>query len=472
MAKNTKIKIARQEEGRKRGKKLRKQFPHSQHAHWSPDSNRANPVDLLRSQDDGRISHLLPIRYGRMLDTPFTFYRGAAILMAADLAASPDTGMITMLCGDAHLSNFGIFATPERRMVFDINDFDEAFPGHWEWDLKRLATSGVIAGRDNGFSESDCRELAEETALAYCRAMDRFAKLSTLEQWYFHINVEAVEKVFRKSSKKGRKSAAKMVAKARRHTQEQTLVKVTDRSGESPRIVGDPPLVVPIGDMALEKYIDRKDVKTYTKKRFRVMWREYVKSLPDERRHLLSRYEVIDAALRVGGIGSVGTRCFIALLSGEKQSDALLLQFKEAGPSVLEPYIKYKSLYEKHGQRVVTAQRLMEATTDIFLGWSRGSHTGLDYYWRQLKDMKGSADVSIMDQTGLKTYLSICGSCLARAHARTGDALGINGYVGKGNKFARAIGTFAASYADQNEHDYERLVKKVKAGAIPVEKGI
>ena len=454
------------------GKELRKQVPHAFHGKWSAAGNRSDPIGLLEVQDKGRIKRLVPIRYGRMLDSPFTFYRGAAVLMASDLAGSPNTGLKAILCGDAHLSNFGIFATPERRMVFDINDFDEAFPGHWEWDLKRLAASAVIGGRDNGFSDSDCRDLAEETALAYCRAIACFAKLDTLDRWYYHVNIEAVEKVFRKSSKKGRKSAVKMITKARRHTHEQTVEKLTGFANGRRRIRSDPPLVIPVGNMALREYIDRKDVKTYTRKCISEMWRQYVKSLPDERRYLLARYRISDVALRVGGIGSVGTRCYIALLTGKSEEDALLLQFKEAGPSVLEQYVGRKGIYQSHGQRVVTAQRLMEATTDIFLGWSRGDHSGLDYYWRQLKDMKGAADVSSMDKTGLLTYLTVCSSCLARAHARTGASLEIHGYLGKGRRFARAIAKFAILYADQNERDYARLVKAAKSGRIQVDEGI
>jgi uncharacterized protein (DUF2252 family) len=392
--------------------------------------------------------------------------------MAADLAGTPATGIEAILCGDAHLSNFGIFATPERRMVFDINDFDEAFPGPWEWDLKRLAASAVIAGRDNGFGEPSCRQLAEETALAYGRAMDRFSQMPPLEQWYYHVNVEAVLEVFEQSSKRGRKSAATMVKKAGRRTHEQTLEKLTRIEDGQRRIISDPPLLVPVRDMELEKYYSKEHLKKLSEQGIEKSWQEYLASLPDERRYLLQRYEIIDIALRVGGIGSVGTRCVIVLLKSGAEDDSLILQLKEAGPSVLEDFVNRKTRYESHAQRVVTAQRLMQATSDIFLGWSRGAHTDLDFYWRQLKDMKGSADVAALDEDGLKAYLLVCGWCLARAHARTGDGVKIRGYLGKSGYFARAIGDFAVAYADQTERDYAALVAAVQAGRIAAETGI
>lgn len=457
---------------KKKGKRLRQNIPHKSHGKWSAASERPDPLELLQEQDQGRIQQLLPIRYGRMLESPFTFYRGSAGVMAADLVASPVTGINTMLCGDAHLSNFGMFASPERSLVFDINDFDEAFPGPWEWDLKRLAASAVIAGRDNGFSEKACRQLAEDTALTYCRSMDHFTRLSTLDQWYYHVKLEALEKVFKRSSKKGRKGAVNMVEKARKHTLEQTLKKMTRLEKGQLRLVSDPPLVVPYRDMILGNYLDRKDLKSCTRKRLQGTWQNYLDSLPDERRYLLGQYKVIDAALRVGGIGSVGTRCFIALLMAKNDDDAIILQFKEAGPSVLEPWLKRRGRHKHSGQRVVTAQRGMQATSDTFLGCSHGEQTGLDYYWRQLKDMKGSADIATLDEEGLRTYLSVCSWTLARAHARTGDEIAIRGYVGKSETFPVAVATFAVAYGDQAERDYEVLLKAVKAGRIPVEKGV
>ena len=458
---------------KKEGKALRQKMSFSSHGQWKPASDRPDPLDHLQAQDKDRIRKLLPIKYGRMLVSPFTFYRGSALVMAADLATTPATGIEAILCGDAHLANFGIFATPERRMVFDVNDFDEAFPGPWEWDVKRLATSAVIAGRDNGFSEKSCRQLAEDTTRAYGRAMECFSKMDTLEQWYYHINVDAVQRIFKKqSSKKGRKSAAKMVKKSKRHTHEQTREKLTQVHNGQRQIISDPPLLVPVRDMGLDMYMSKDDLKKMSEQAIEKTWQEYLASLPDERRYLLERYQIIDTALRVGGIGSVGTRCSIVLLKGGGGDDALILQKKEAGPSVLEAYVGRKTSYESHAQRVVTAQRVMQATSDIFLGWSKGAQTGLDYYWRQLKDMKGSADVATMDADGLRTYLGVCSWCLARAHARTSDEIKIRGYLGKKDGFARAIGDFAMAYADQNEQDYEVLVKAVKAGRIAAETGI
>ena len=456
-------------ERKKMGKALRQEVPFSSHGQWAPAADRPDPLTLLQAQDEGRVKQLLPIKYGRMLVSPFTFYRGSAAVMAADLAGMPATGIEAILCGDAHLSNFGIFATPERRMVFDINDFDEAFPGPWEWDLKRLATSAIIAGRDNGFSEKTCRGLAVDTTRAYIKAMDYFSQMPTLEQWYYHVEVDSVLKVFDKSSKKGRKSAVKMVKKARTKTQEQTLEKLTRLEAGRRRIISEPPLLVPVRDMSLEKYLSEADLKKMSEEGVASTWNQYLDSLPDERRYLLRRYQIMDAALRVGGIGSVGTRCIIVLLKGGAEDDALILQLKEAGPSVLEVYVQHRSSYQSHAQRVVTAQRLMQATSDIFLGWSQGARTGLDYYWRQLKDMKGSADVSALDESGLQAYLAVCSWCLARAHARTGDAAAIRGYLGSSDTFAKAIADFSVAYADQTERDYEALVKAVKDGKIAAE---
>ena len=440
---------------------LRQVVPLSSHGQWMPAADRPDPVSLLEAQDSGRVEKLIPIKYGRMLVSPFTFFRGSAILMANDLAHTPATGIEALLCGDAHLSNFGVFATPERRMVFDVNDFDEAFFGPWEWDLKRLAASAVIAGRDNSFSDESCRRLAEEAVRAYRRAMNLFSEMRTMDQWYYHINADTVLEVFEKSSKKGRKGAAKMVKKAERHTHERTLEKMTTMVNERRRIVSDPPLLVPLHEMDLESLLSKSDLNRFTQSGIEGAWQEYLDSLPIERRYLLERYEIADMALRVGGIGSVGTRCFVILLKGGAD-DVLLLQLKEAGSSVLEAYVSRNTAFDSHAQRVVTAQRLMQATSDIFLGWSKGSITGVDYYWRQLKDMKGSADVAKMDENGLETYLAICSHCLARAHARTGDEI----------NFIKAIGDFSIAYADQVERDYEQLMKAVKAGEIAVETGV
>ncbi len=453
------------------GKTLRQQTPLESHGVWRPAADRPDPLALLQAQDEGRLKHLLPIKYGRMLMSPFTFYRGSAAVMAADLAGTPTSDIEAVLCGDAHLSNFGIFATPERRLVFDLNDFDEAFPGPWEWDLKRLAASAVIAGRDNGFSENTCRDLAVGTTRAYSRAMDYFSNMRTLEQWYYHVNVDSMLKAFKISSKKGHKSAEKLIKKARTKTHQQTLKKLTRLDNGQRRIISNPPLLVPVRDMGLEKSLSKADLKYLSEGAIERTWNRYLDSLPEERRYLLQRFQIIDIALRVGGIGSVGTRCVIVLLQGGAKDDALILQLKEAGPSALETYLGQRN-YPSQSQRVVTAQRLMQATSDIFLGWHRSGRSNLDMYWRQLKDMKGSADVASLDKAGLKAYLGVCSWCLARAHARTGDEIRINGYLGNKETLSKSIGKFAMAYADQAERDYETMVKAVKSGHIAAESGI
>jgi uncharacterized protein (DUF2252 family) len=454
------------------GKAMRQQVPLASHSQWHAAPDRPEPLEVLQAQDQGRLKHLLPIKYGRMLESPFTFYRGSAVLMAMDLAKSPITGIKAVLCGDAHLSNFGLFASPERRVVFDINDFDEAFVGPWEWDVKRLAASAVIAGRDNGFGEKTCRELVVDTVRAYIKAMDHFSQMRTLDQWYFHIEVNSLLTAFEQASKKGQKSAAKMVKKARRRTHEQTLEKLTYVEDSRRRIISDPPLLVPLREFDLAQYLSSADLEKISLAGVEESWNQYLTSLPDERRYLLRRYQITDVALRVGGIGSVGTRCFIVLLKGGAEDDGLILQLKEAGPSVLEPYVSFQSATESHARRVVTAQRLMQATSDIFLGWNVGALSGLDYYWRQFKDMKGSADIASLDESGLEVYLVLCGWCLARAHARTGDEIQIRGYLGRKDTFAEAVAEFAVAYADQAEQDYETLVKAVKTGRIVAETGI
>ena len=458
-------------ERKQMGKALRQQVPRRSHGDWIPAEDRSDPISLLQAQDQGRLQHLLPIKYGRMLESPFAFLRGSAVVMAADLANTPVTGTQTILCGDAHLSNFGVFATPERRLVFDINDFDETYPGPWEWDLKRLAASAVVAGRKNGFSEKKCRRLAVSLAEVYRFAMGKFSEANTLDVWYYHINADAVLDVFERSSKKGKKSAQKMVEKAHRKTHLQTLEKLTRYEDGRRRIVSDPPLLLPLWEMGLEKYLDEETLRHLAKETVEDSWGQYLDSLPDERRFLLQRFRIVDMALRVGGVGSVGTRCIIALLEGESEDDALILQLKEARPSVLEEHLTECS-YSEHAERVVTGQRLMQATSDIFLGWHTSQLSDRDYYWRQLKDMKGSLDVSTMDYGSLRTYLGVCAWCLARAHARTGDEASISGYIGKNDTFPEAIGDFAVAYADQTERDYQALVEAVESGRIDAQTGI
>jgi uncharacterized protein (DUF2252 family) len=458
-------------ERRKMGKGLREQTPRSSHGNWAPAADRPDPLSLLQAQDENRIQKLLPIKYGRMVASPFAFLRGSAVVMASDLAASPVTGLNTILCGDAHLANFGIFASPERDLVFDINDFDEAYPGPWEWDLKRLAASTVVAGRENDLGAKKCRQLVVHAAEAYRQGMDKFSVLSTLDMWYFHIEADAVMKAFERSSKKGAKGAAKVVKKAQFRTQERTLEKLTVMEDGRRRIMSDPPLLIAFRDMGLEKHMSDVKLIKFTEKSVKYSWDQYLDSLPDERRYLLRRYRLIDAALRVGGVGSVGTRSMIALLEGHDKDDALILQLKEAGPSSLEAYLPEQRNYSQHARRVVTGQRVIQAVSDIFLGWHT-SKTELQFYWRQLKDMKGSFDVSTMDVEGFKTYVGVCAFTLARAHARTGDPSAIAGYLGSSDTFAEALADFAESYADQTEHDHQSLVAAIKSGRIVAETGI
>jgi uncharacterized protein (DUF2252 family) len=454
------------------GRALRKQAPRSSHGQWAPAADRPDPISLLQAQDKGRIEQLLPIKYGRMVASPFAFLRGSAVVMAADLAATPVTGLNVVLCGDAHLSNFGLFASPERQLVFDINDFDEAYPGPWEWDLKRLAASAVVAGRGNGFSDKVCRQMAITVVEAYRAATERLAQMHALDVWYYHVDADTVLEVFEESSsKRGAKRSRKLVEKAKTRTQEQTLEKLTQIIDGRRRIISDPPLLVPFREWGLERFVSEADLRRMTEEAVESAWSQYLDSLPDERRFLLQRFRIADAALRVGGVGSVGTRCAIVLLEGQASDDALILQLKEAGPSVLEPYLPPRT-YSQHAERAVIGQRLMQATSDIFLGWHTAERTETDYYWRQLKDMKGSADVAGMDGAGFETYVGLCAICLARAHARTGDEAGVWGYIGSNDTFAEAIGDFALAYADQTERDHQALVEAIESGRVPAETGI
>ena len=453
-------------ERRAAGRGLRKETPRKSHGLWRPASDRPDPINLLRDQDAGRIEHLIPIKYGRMAASPFAFLRGSAAVMAADLANTPSTGLEVQLCGDAHLSNFGVFATPERKLVFDINDFDESHPGPWEWDLKRLAASAVVAGRENGLKDKVSKRLVKAIIEKYSEFMRILAEATALDLWYFHVEVGAVQDAFERTSKVGFKSTKKMISKARTKTQEQTLEKFTTIKDGRRRIISEPPLLVPMDDLLSE---DQKD--QLTRSQVEELWGQYMESLPVERRMLLSRFRLTDAALRVGGVGSVGTHCFIMVLEGESEQDAIILQQKEAGSSVLEAYTAV-SEYNSPAERVVHSQRLMQASSDIFLGWHHSPFTGRNYYWRQLKDMKGSLDVSDLDSTGFETYLKVCAVCLARAHGRTGDAAKISGYIGRGNPLVEGMTNFAIRYADQTERDYEALLKAIASGEIQAEEGI
>ena len=450
---------------RQQGKALRKKVPRSSHGEWAPAADRPDPIGILQAQDAGRVQRLLPIKYGRMVASPFAFLRGSAAVMAADLAGTPTTGIHVQLCGDAHISNFGVFATPERQLVFDVNDFDETLPGPWEWDLKRLVASAIVAGRENGFSEKRCRRIAIAGVKRYGDAMERLAQTRTLDVWYFHVDAQEVVKAFERSSKKGFKQVTKMVRKAEGKTQEQTLAKLTHLVDGKRLINSDPPLLVPLRELLSQ---EQKDA--LTKDQVLAMWEDYLSSLPADRRHLMRRFRMADSALRVGGVGSVGTRCTILLLQGGAEDDAIILQQKEAGESVLEQYWT-TSAYDSPAERVVEGQKLMQASSDIFLGWHEVAMADRHYYWRQLKDMKGSMDVDLLSKDDFETYVRVCAICLARAHGRSGDAAAIAGYIGGGGPLGEAMADFGFSYADQTLKDYQTLQEAIDSGRI-VAKGI
>ena len=458
------------EERTARGKAARNEVPRSSHGRWVPADHRPDPVALLEQQAAMRVPELVPIRYGRMLVSPFTFYRGAALIMAADLAATARSGLNVQVCGDAHLSNFGVFASPERQLMFDINDFDETLPGPWEWDVKRLGASFEIAGRDRGFSEAQRREIVLAGAAEYRVRMRQAAEMRNLELWYTHVEVtQLFEQMKADLSRKHLAKAKATVAKARTRDSMQAFAKLThDLDGER-RITSDPPLVVPIEELLPERR-QRDEVEA----EIRGLIRSYRRTLETDRRHLLEEFELVHLARKVVGVGSVGTRAWILLLRGRDDQDPLFLQAKEAQESVLERFVG-KSRYQNHGQRVVAGQRLMQAASDIFLGWQRVN--GLDgqvrdFYVRQLRDWKGSADVDNMAPAVMTAYSRVCGSTLARAHARSGDRIAIAAYLGNGDVFDRAIADFSAAYADQNERDYQALRAAVDSGRVTARTGL
>jgi len=424
---------------------------------------------LLISQAQTRLPDLIPIRYGRMLVSPFSFYRGAALIMAHDLAARPNSGLVTQLCGDAHLSNFGFFASPERRLVFDINDFDETCPGPWEWDLKRLGASFAVAGREIELSTKKRKVILRALGQRYREAMTDFAAMRDLDLWYSHLDVDSVLKDFGQQLKPAnRKKLSKNLAKTRTRDSMQAFNKLTAVVDGQRRIISDPPLVVTLDELLPDAA--RDEVTDW----LRVLVRRYRRTLESDRRHLLERYECVDIARKIVGVGSVGTRCWILLMLGRDDEDPLFLQAKEAGPSVLTA-VGCKSDYANEGQRVVAGQRFMQASSDIFLGWQRV--TGLDglerdFYIRQLRDWKGSAQMENADYDSMLRYAEVCAMTLARAHARSGDRIAISAYLGETDEFDQAIAEFAEAYADQNERDYESLVEAAKSGRITVESGL
>jgi uncharacterized protein (DUF2252 family) len=437
---------------------------------FDPPADRSDPIELLEAQAQTRVPELVPIRYGRMLVSPFTFYRGAAKIMANDLATTSRSGLTVQCCGDAHLSNFGLFASPERRLVFDINDFDETLPGPWEWDVKRLAASMLIAARDNGFAAKDQDQIVLQTVASYRDAMRDFAGMSNLDVWYAHLDTESVlEKYGPQFKARQVKRTQKTLAKARTRDSMSSFAKLTARVDGRAEIVDQSPLIVPL--RVLLEGADREVWMDWLRK----MMRTYRNSLEYDRRVLLEQFQLVDFARKVVGVGSVGTRAWIALLFGREGEDPLFLQMKEAEDSVLEEYLG-KSQFKNHGQRVVIGQRLMQAVSDIFLGWLHVP-AGMDgkprdFYGRQLKDWKGSAEIEQMVPRGMAFYGRLCGWTLARAHARSGDRIAIAAYLGGGDAFDRAILEFSKAYADQNERDYQSLVDAVNSGRIVAQTGV
>jgi uncharacterized protein (DUF2252 family) len=457
-----------------RGLAARQEAPRSSHGRWEPAPDRPDPVTLLEQQATSRVPDLVPIRHGRMLVSPFTFYRGAALIMAADLAATPVSGVTVQLCGDAHLSNFGLFGTPERQMLFDINDFDETLPGPWEWDVKRLAASFEVMGRDRGFSPDVRRAVVMAGVREYRIRMRRAAGMGSLDAWYEHFEVGMLLKLVRKEVRVKRvgkteaRAIAEMAAKARTRDSIRVFAKRAEEVEGELRIVADPPVIVPIEDIILPGS-EWEDPIPIIKK----LLSSYRRTL-GRQHHPLEEYRYVHSAYKMVGVGSVGTRCYIMLLIGRDQNDPLFLQVKEAQPSVLERFLG-SSTYSHHGERVVAGQRLMQAATDIFLGWQRIK--GLDgetrdYYVRQFHDWKGSADVETLLEPGAALYARICGATLARAHARWGDRIAIASYLGKGEAFDRAIADFSAAYADQNERDYAAFAAAVDSGRLAARTGV
>jgi uncharacterized protein (DUF2252 family) len=451
-----------------RGKAARAEVPRSSHAEFSPDRDRPDPLALLMAEDATRVPELLPIRYARMASSAFAFFRGAALPMASDLARTPRSGLTAQLCGDAHLSNFGIFGSPERHVVFDINDFDETLPGPWEWDVKRLATSVEIAGRANGYPSKVRRASVLATVAAYRRSMRDFARMDPLQVWYAHANMEQVAALTEGSlTARQRKNIERTVTKAQTKDNLGALGRFATVQDGVPRLTAEPPLVVPVRDL----WKGKAEAKEMAEELRRLLT-DYRDTLEPERRVLLDRYQLVDMARKVVGVGSVGTRSWMLLLIDD-DGHPLFLQAKEAGPSALEQFVG-ASEYENGGQRVVIGQRLMQAVSDIFLGWVRV--TGIDgvrrdFYLRQLRDWKGSLEVEAIAPEGIAPYGELCGWTLARAHARTGDPVAVAAYLGGSPSFDEAVHSFAAAYADQNERDHQTLLDAIASGLITAEAG-
>lgn len=447
-------------ERRAEGRALRGGIARTSHGAWKAPPDRADPIELLERTNASRVAELVPIRYGRMLVSPFTYLRGSPGVMASDFASTPTTGIEVQICGDAHLLNFGLFASPERNLLFDVNDFDETLPGPWEWDVKRLAVSMVVAGRDRGFTEDQCTQSARTAVQSYREHIREYSAMGNLEVWYSRVEAEAI---LARIDKTRRAKVEKIMDKARRRTSATALPKLTEMVDGQRRIIDNPPLIEHVGGAMGGGVVNDLEAGIALVDR-------YLDTLADDRRQLVARYRFVDVARKVVGVGSVGTRCSVVLLLGADGKDPLFLQVKEAQESVLEPYWG-RSRFRNHAKRVVVGQRLMQAAGDIFLGWTTDGN-GHDYYFRQLRDMKGSVDVSMMAPEGLGLYGGLCGWALARAHARSGDVTGIAGYLGGGAAFDESVASFARAYADQNERDYERLRKAVRKGRITAELGV
>lgn len=450
------------------GRAARRRSPRTDHADWAPAADRPDPVALLEEQAASRVPELVPIRHARMMVSPFTFYRGAALIMAADLAHTADSGITVQICGDAHLSNFGIFGTPERKLAFDINDFDETLPGPWEWDLKRLAASFEIAGRSRGFSEAERRTTTVEAVRGYRERMHRAAESRVLEAWYDRLDADTLAEWVRaerqagKAEKEQVKRTDSIIAKARTRDSMKDFSKLVRVVDGRLRIAADPPLIVPIEDLSPLGRTHADDEQA-----MRELLSGYRMTLALAR-HPLDEFRYLHMARKVVGVGSVGTRAWIVLLRGRDDEDPLLLQAKEAQASVLERFVA-PSAYDHHGERVVRGQRIMQAASDLFLGWQRvrdGGGEMRDFYLRQLHDWKGAFDIENGVPSGAKLYAKVCGETLARAHARSGDRVAIAGYLGESDRFDEAVADFAVAYADQNERDYRSFVAAVESGRL------
>ena len=468
------------DERRAQGKGLRKQTPPSGHAKWKPAADRPDPVALLEEQNVTREPDLVPVRHGRMMVSPFTFYRGAARIMAADLRDTPRAGLTVQLCGDAHVSNFGVFASPERTLLFDLNDFDETLPGPFEYDVKRMAASFTIAARANGFAKAEAKDVALTSVSAYRSAMAEFAQMRTMDIWYARLSEDTLMAAVRdaestQTGKAGKKAAKEGAARARQialkaHTRDslQALSKLAEVVDGKYRIVSQPPLIIPVRELDADRYgLSRDEVEHYVHAEFRA----YRATLQSDRRHLLERFEIVDVARKVVGVGSVGTRAFIALLQGRDAQDPLFLQVKEATASVLEDHLP-KSRHRQPGARVVHGQRMMQAASDIYLGYTKGVQEGRYLYWRQLRDMKGSTMVESTTPFALGFLARQCAWTLARAHARSGDPVAIAAYLGKSDGFDQSIADFSVRYADQNERDYKAFAEAVRSGRIAAVEGV